>query len=186
MIILIGESGCGKTTILNELVKRGYKKATNHTTRPIREDEVENPEYIFVSKEEFDNMWNEGKLLQRAEFDGEYYGISVDSLRDDIVCIQIVQSIKDVKERAFELGFDENKIKCFYISVPAEERTKRMLSRGDSIETIQRRMKLDSEKFKGAKEVVDYVVENNKLEDAVNEIIKLANETKEEQYNEIF
>ena len=47
MIVLIGESGSGKTTILNELVKRGYRKAINHTTRAIREDEEENPEYIL-------------------------------------------------------------------------------------------------------------------------------------------
>lgn len=178
MIILIGESGSGKTTILNELVKKGYKKAVNHTTRPIREDEVENPEYIFVNKDEFNTMWDEGKLLQRAEFDGEYYGIGADSLQDDVVCIQIVDSIKDVKNRAFDLGFDENKITSFYISVPAEERTKRMLARGDSIESIQRRMEIDSEKFKCAKEVVDYVVENKVLADAVEEIIRLDKEHK--------
>lgn len=179
MIILIGESGSGKTSILNELIKRGYKKATNHTTRPIREDEVENPEYVFVSKEEFNRMWDEGKLLQRTEFDGEYYGISTESLQDDVVCIQIVSSIQDVKNRAKEQGFDINKIKCFYISVPAEERTKRMLSRGDSIESIQRRMEIDSEKFKGVKDVVDFVVENVKLEDVVNEIIRLDKESRE-------
>lgn len=176
MIILIGESGSGKTTILNELIKRGYTKATNHTTRPIREDEVENPEYIFVSKDEFNNMWDEGKLLQRAEFNNEYYGMSVDSLRDDVACIQIADSIKDVKAKAFELGFDDKKIVSFYIFVPAEERTKRMLTRGDSIDSIQKRLEIDNEKFKNARDVVDFVVENNVLADTVEEIIKLDKE----------
>ena len=46
MIILIGEGGSGKTTILNELVKRGYTKAINYTTRKIREDEIEKPNLI--------------------------------------------------------------------------------------------------------------------------------------------
>ena len=67
MIILIGESGSGKTTILNELEKKGYKKAVNHTTRPKREGE-DSSEYKFVTKDEFEKMWNDGKLLQRAEF----------------------------------------------------------------------------------------------------------------------
>lgn len=181
MIILIGESGSGKTTILNELVKRGYTKAINHTTRPMREEEAENPEYVFVSKDEFNSMWDEGKLLQRAEFNNEYYGMSVESLKDDVACIQIADSIKDVKARALELGFDNKNIVSFYIYVPAEERTKRMLSRGDSIESIQKRLEIDNEKFKNAREVVDFVVENNILEDAVEEIIRLDKEKSNRQ-----
>ena len=35
----------GKTTILNELEKRGMKKAINYTTRPRRESEKESAEY---------------------------------------------------------------------------------------------------------------------------------------------
>ena len=55
MIILIGESGSGKTTILNELEKRGFRKAINHTTRPKR-NENETTEYKFITKEEFEKM----------------------------------------------------------------------------------------------------------------------------------
>lgn len=172
MIILIGESGSGKTTILNELEKRGYKKAINHTTRPKRDGEKQNSEYLFVTKEEFEQMWTDGKLLQRAAFNGEYYGISTNSLKDDVACIQIVDSIIDVKKRAQELGLENMKIVSFYIHVPTEERTKRMLSRGDSIESIQKRLEIDNEKFKNAREIVDYVIENNVLEDAVNEILQ--------------
>lgn len=176
MIILIGESGSGKTTILNELEKRGFQKAINHTTRPKREEEKEKAEYVFVTKDQFNDMWDEGKLLQRAEFNNEYYGISSASLRENVACIQIVESIADVKSKAFELGFDERNITCFYIYVPAEERTKRMLARGDSIEAIQKRLEIDSEKFKNAKEVVDYIVENKVVAEAVEEIIKLDKE----------
>lgn len=54
MIILIGEGGTGKTTILNELEKKGYKKPINNTTRPKREDDENTKEYNFVTKEEFE------------------------------------------------------------------------------------------------------------------------------------
>lgn len=172
MIILIGESGCGKTTILNELEKRGFQKAINHTTRQRRIGEEKNAEYLFVTKEEFEQMWTDGKLLQRAEFNGEYYGISTNSLKDNVACIQIVDSIANVKKRAQELGLGNMKIISFYIHVPAEERTKRMLARGDSIESIQKRLEIDSEKFKNAKEVADFVIENKVLEDAVSEILE--------------
>ena len=172
MIILIGESGCGKTTILNELEKMGLQKAINHTTRQRRSGEEQNAEYLFVTKEEFEQMWTDGKLLQRAEFNGEYYGISTNSLKDNVACIQIVDSIADVKKRAQELGYGNIKITTFYIYVPAEERTKRMLARGDSIESIQKRLEIDNEKFRNAKEVADFVIENKVLEDAVSEILE--------------
>ena len=175
MIILIGEGGCGKTTILNELEKRGYTKAINHTTRPKRESEETLKEYVFLSKEEFEQMWNEGKLLQRAEFGGEHYGISVASLADNVACIQIVKSIEDVKQRAKELGREDAKIVSFYVYVSPEERTKRMLARGDNINNIQKRIEVDNGKFKEAKDIVDYVVENKKdeLEQTVDKIIEL-------------
>lgn len=105
---------------------------------------------------------------------GEYYGISADSLREDVACIQIVDSIADVKKRAQQLGAGNMKIVSFYIHVPPEERTKRMLARGDSLDSIQKRLEIDNLKFKNAKEAVDYVIENDILERAVDEIINLA------------
>ena len=170
MIILIGESGSGKTTILNELEKIGYKKAINHTTRPKRKTDDELNEYKFLSKEEFNKMWSEGKLLQRAEFNNEFYGISTDSLKSDIACISITDSVKDIKERVEELKIKDVDIKTFYIYVPEEERINRMLKRGDSMEAINKRLEIDKEKFIEAKEVADYVIENINLEDAVKEI----------------
>ena len=147
MIILIGESGSGKTTILNELEKRGFKKAINHTTRPKRKTDDELNEYKFLSKEEFNKMWDEGKLLQRAEFNNEFYGISRDSLKPDVARISITDSVKDIKNRIEELKIRDVDIKTFYIYVPEEERINRMLKRGDNLESINKRLEIDKAKF---------------------------------------
>ncbi|MBR6504980.1 MAG: AAA family ATPase [Clostridia bacterium] len=171
MIILIGESGSGKTTILNELEKRGFKKAINHTTRPKRKTDDELNEYKFLSKDEFNKMWDEGKLLQRAEFNSEFYGISTDSLKPDVACVSITDSVKDIKRRVEDLEIKDVDIKTFYIYVPEEERINRMLKRGDSMEAINIRLEIDKEKFTEAKEVADYTIENVNLEIAVNDII---------------
>lgn len=112
-------------------------------------------------------------FYKEQNFGGEYYGISTDSLKENIACIQIVDSIADVKQRAKQLGFEDMKIVSFYIHVTAEERTKRMLTRGDSIESIQKRLEIDSVKFKKARDVADYTIENNVLEQSINEIINL-------------
>lgn len=174
MIVLIGEGGTGKTTVLNELVKRGYKKPINNTTRPKREDDENTKEYNFVTKEEFEKMWKENKLLQRAEFNGEFYGLDIDSLRDDVACISIVNSVKDIKERQKQLGKEDMNLKVFYITIPEEERRTRMLKRGDSREKVEERIRLDEKKFKDATNVSDFVVENINLDETVNTIIKLA------------
>jgi len=176
MIILIGESGSGKSTILELLCERGYKKAINYTTRLPRGEEIgKNTDMIFISKGEFESLWEENKLLQRAEFNNEYYGLSIDSLSDDVVCISIVDSIKDIKDKIREIK-SKVKTKVFYIYVPHEERIKRMRKRGDSEETIQTKLMIDEEKFKRAREVCDYVIENIDLDRAINEIERLNKE----------
>ena len=171
MIILIGESGSGKSTILEKLCERGYEKAINHTTRPKRPSEKNSKEMKFVTKEEFEQLWKENKLLQRAEFNQEYYGISTESLKENVVCISIVDSVKDIKNKAKELG-KEIPLVVFYIYVPEEERVRRMLKRGDSMESIQTRLEIDREKFKNAKEVADYMIENVDIQRAVEEILE--------------
>lgn len=178
MIILIGESGSGKTTILKELEKRGYRAAINHTTREPRDEELEKGEYIFLSKDKFEEMWNANQLLERVEFGGEYYGISSDSLADDVVTIQIVETIPMIKQKIKELGKENVNLSVFYISVPSEERIQRMLKRGDSIDSIQKRIAIDKEKFTHVQDVIDYVVENDDLQRAVEDIIRLSKEEK--------
>lgn len=172
MIILIGEGGGGKTAILRELEKRGFEKAINHTTRPVRQDENRFSEYKFLTKEEFNKMWNEGKLLQRAEFGGEYYGISIESLKENVACIAIVQSIKAIKDRAKELGIEDVNIVSFYVYVSEEERRRRMRHRGDSEEYIEKRLVKDREIFNDASKVASYVIINDDLNRAVEEIIE--------------
>ena len=160
----------GKTTILNELEKRGMKKAINYTTRPRRESEKESAEYEFITKPQFEEMWEQGKLLQRAEFNGEYYGISIDSLDNNVACIQIVDTVKDVKNRAKELGKNPQ-ILTFYIAVDEQERMRRMKNRGDSISSIQKRIEIDKEKFQHVKEVADYIIPNKNVAEAVEDIL---------------
>lgn len=119
-------------------------------------------------------MWNENKLLQRAEFNGEFYGLDINSLRDDVACISIVDSVKDIKNRQKELGKEDIDLKVFYITLPEEERRNRMLKRGDSKEKVEERIKIDNTKFEDAEKVSDYVIENINSKETVNKIIELS------------
>ena len=109
--------------------------------------------------------------MQRAEYNGEFYGLSAENIDENSCCIQIVESINDIKEGLKRIGKENVKIKVFYIHVPAEERTKRMLKRGDSIEKIQNRLIIDKEKFREVNKIADEIIENIDLNKAIDDII---------------
>ena len=74
---LVGASGAGKTTIANHLVAwHGFTFLHSVTTRPRRPHEpAKGGEYLFVGEDEFEALWENGALLERAEH-GEYkYGL---------------------------------------------------------------------------------------------------------------
>ena len=171
MIILIGESGTGKTAILNELEKIGYEKVVNYTTRKKRNKE--DNEYKFITKKELEKKWENNKLIQKAEFGNEFYGMGIESLKENVVGISIVESVEDIKNKIKELKLHIN-LKCFYIYTSEEIRKERMKKRGESEESIKKRIEIDKEKFKNVEKVADYVVENREVKDAVKNILEKA------------
>lgn len=173
MIILIGESGSGKTTILKELEKRGYQKPINYTTREKRQEEKEDQEYEFVTKEQFERLWQKNQLVQRAEFNGQFYGMDRQSLKNNVACISIVDSVSDIRKKIEQDNLQNISLHVFYLYVPTEERIQRMLKRGDSIDFIQKRMAIDKEKFQKVEEVMDYKIENNNFQQALEKIIQI-------------
>lgn len=56
LLVLMGKSCSGKDTIANELVnKYGYESFVSYTTRPMRDGEVQDQTYHFISEDEFIN-----------------------------------------------------------------------------------------------------------------------------------
>src|SRR5690606_9439336 len=67
------------------------------TTRSPREGEVDGSDYFFKSRAEFEQLIEEGKLLEYAEYVGNYYGTpldyvnaTVDAGRDVFLEIEVV------------------------------------------------------------------------------------------------
>ena len=81
MIILIGASSSGKSTIEQEVDKRGIcNKLTSHTTRPKRVNEVEGVDYYFADKDVFLKMENNNEFIEERVYLTKYgyweYGLS--------------------------------------------------------------------------------------------------------------
>lgn len=75
MIIISAPSGCGKTTMVDRLLKRhpDWVRSVSVTTRPPRTGEKNGEDYFFVGPGEFKKMVQESALLEHANvFDREY------------------------------------------------------------------------------------------------------------------
>ena len=75
LIVLSGPSGCGKGTIVQEILKDGdCAVSVSATTRSPREGEENHVHYHFITKEEFEKRIANDGLLEYAEYCDHYYG----------------------------------------------------------------------------------------------------------------
>lgn len=181
MLILIGKTCSGKDTILNELVKRGYKKLITYTTRPIRKGEIDGISYNFITDEEFQDKINTGYFMEYQAFQTTngtwYYGsalIDYEKATDKTVVILTPQGYKNFLKNVF---IPHNAI---YIYANNNTISKRLKKRGDSREEAERRLLHDNEDFKGIENEVTRIIYNNEgsdINDVVKKIIKYSKES---------
>lgn len=83
LIVLVGPSGAGKTTLESQFVtRRGFGKCVSTTTRDIRPGEVDGVDYHFTTKGDFERLVEEGEFVESACFGGKYYGLTKKSLNE--------------------------------------------------------------------------------------------------------
>ena len=76
LIVISGFAGAGKGSIVKKLVSQyeNYALSISMTTRSPRPGEVDGREYFFVTKEEFEQAIKDDKLVEHANYVGNYYG----------------------------------------------------------------------------------------------------------------
>ena len=176
VIVISGPSGCGKGTIINELLKldSNFKLSVSMTTRQPRPYETNGVEYFFVTKEEFERRIEAGDLLEYTCYNSNYYGTPKSEIEkaqasgtDILLDIEV-----EGAENARHAGLD-NLITIFIVPPSFEELKKRLICRGtEDAETISKRL-LRAEEELIQQHKYDYIVVNDCLDDAVKNIYEI-------------
>ena len=147
MIVLIGESASGKSSIERELVALGFNKIVTYTTRPMRKEDVD-------GETQFNDMVEKNLFAEHASYNGWQYGTAKEDCTDDKVVVLTPHGLRQLKKNI------DLKIISFYIKVPRRDRLIKILERGDDIEEAYRRNLSDVGQFDGIEDEVDYVIRN--------------------------
>lgn len=79
-IVVSAPSGSGKSTVLRRVLRElpGLRFSISHTTRPPRPGERDGVEYHFVSRQAFEALKADRRLLEWAEVHGHLYGTALE------------------------------------------------------------------------------------------------------------
>ncbi|MFT8317185.1 MAG: guanylate kinase [Sporolactobacillus sp.] len=172
LVVLSGPSGVGKGTVCKALRSRGTRLnySISVTTRKPREGEKDGLQYFFRTREEFQKMIREDKLLEWAEYVGNFYGTPVDYVRqtvnegNDVILEIEVQGALQIKRRFPEATF------IFLAPPTLSELKKRIIGRGtETADLIESRMTVAKSEME-LMENYNYVVENDQVDRACDRI----------------
>ena len=172
LVVISAPSGGGKGTILKELFAKddNLVLSVSATTRSPRPGEEHGKQYYFLQKEEFEKLISQGKMLEYAQYVGNYYGTPREPVEQwmaqgkDVVLEIEVQGGAQIKKLM------PGCVSIFILPPSMEVLEKRLRDRGTEEDaTVRKRLEKAREEIPHAKDY-DYVVFNDRLEDAVEDL----------------
>lgn len=172
LYVLSGPSGSGKDTILKIILQRmqALTLSISSVTRAMRAGEVNGEKYNFIARETFEQMIREDALLEYNVYLNQYYGTPKKPVEANLN--QGVDVILEIDVN----GAEKVKAKCpdavsvFVLPPSFEVLQARLAGRGTESESvIAQRLKIALNEIQHA-EKYDYIIINDQLEDACNEL----------------
>jgi guanylate kinase len=183
--VVTGPSGVGKGTLIRALRERmpGLRLSVSATTRAPRPGEEHGSDYWFLGEDEFDERLRRGEFLEHATYAGNRYG----TLRSEIdrapggdsngerqdpsgLVLEIeLQGARQVREALPEA------VQVFVRPPSLDALRARLVGRGaESPEQVENRLQAAADEMAAADAgEFDHVVVNDRLEDAVQELVDL-------------
>lgn len=172
LVIVSGFSGAGKGTVMKRLLEKydSYRLSISATTRMPRDGEKDGREYFFKTVDQFEEMIENGQLIEYARYVGNYYGTPKEYVEKQLnegrnVILEIeLQGALQVKEKIPET------VLVFLTPPCADELENRLRGRGtEDDETIKARLKRAVEESDYMKKY-DYILINDDLEKCVDDL----------------
>lgn len=181
--MITGPSGVGKGTLIRGLLERlpALELSVSATTRQPRAGERDGVDYHFLTPEEFDARLRAGEFLEHATYAGNRYG----TLRQEVlgraaagtpVVLEIeLQGARQVRQAM------PDALAVFIAPPSIEALRSRLIGRGtDSPEQVQARLRTALEELQ-AREEFSHVVVNDRLEQAVEELVEIVERALEDR-----
>ena len=172
MVILSAASGAGKDTVFKEIsrTRSDVCESISATTREPRAGETDGVNYYFLTQSEFEKKIENNEFLEYASYNNCYYGTPASTVlklvEEGKICFLIIER----KGAQKIMKSYPEAVSIFLMPPDMETLEKRLKKRNtDSEEAIISRLKIAEEEIKSASEF-DYIVINNELEKAVDEI----------------
>mgnify|MGYP000956216692 CR=1 FL=1 len=181
LFIVAAPSGAGKTSVVTNAISKlrqtiPIERVVTLTTRPQRPGETDGVDYHFLSQKEFLKRKDAGFFIETTKYNDHYYGSPSSIIQD----MKNGKSFILITDTAGANNFKKNIIPdaiMIWITVSSiEELRKRLEKRKtDSPEIVEKRLKIAH--YEMARETKEknfkYHVQNNNLDNAVNDIIKI-------------
>lgn len=172
LIVVSGPSGAGKDTICHKLIKENSNiwMSVSMTTRKPRPLEKEGVDYFFVSSEDFLNKIKDNTFLEYASYNDNYYGTPKDKVEKklnegkDVILVIDINGAINIKKIIPSALF-------IFIMPPDMETLKNRLigRKTESKDKVVQRFITAYNEVNNYKKY-NYVVVNDKVEDAVNKV----------------
>jgi len=175
LVVLSAPSGCGKTSIVERLLKRhqDWVRSVSATTRKPRVDEKDVQDYFFYSRQDFEQKVHEGKMLEHAVIYGNFYGTPRAFVEEQVAKGKTVIMTIDVQgtKQIMESWGKEHPLLSIFILPPSIKMLRERLTgrNTESPEEIEKRIEIAQDEIKAAK-LYNHTVINQSLDQAVLEV----------------
>lgn len=169
ILVLVGGSGSGKSTIATELEKQGFHRLVTTTTRPMREGEVNHISYHFVSEEEF---WKLNRV-EENQYVGNWYGLSKDEVEEKMKIYEQLIIVMDINGAKAMKRIYGNIVQVVFITISPKIMEERLRQRGSSEEQVRARLE-NAYKYEEFTKpaAADFEVVNIDLETTLHQIME--------------
>src|SRR6478735_2526979 len=109
-IIICGAGGSGKDHLRKKLEKKNFKCGILHTTRPMRNNEIEGKDYYFIDNQKFQENIKNNLFIEYTEHNGWFYGLTLEEFNTKNLFVLSIKSFikydETIKNNSFTIFLD--------------------------------------------------------------------------------